>query len=541
MNENNNQAALIPLDMSTAIQYATEEYIATLDLTQEYSVDELKAGVLESIHSKFDEHNVISEKGNKWSYPKTIPNACIADLIRRQYHVLNISWTNKDETSYLAVYQHDGDDEGLYIGSYDSFSKLVYEYNYNATRRDIDEVMLMLRVRAKIAEPNTNPDLIAVNNGIYDYRTKQLMPFSPEFVFTAKSKVNYVDNAPNPHITMPDGLDWDVESWFETLSDDPKIVKLLWEVVGSIIRPHVHWDKCVCLYSSVGMNGKGTLCHLMKQLCGMGSFVSMPFYEMTKHSILKQLITSTAIITDENSTTEFTKNADNFKAIVTKDTISFDQKYKDAITIKPSVTMVQCINALPRISDNTDSLYRRFLIIPFEKTFKGEERKYIKTDYLCRKEVLEYVMYKVLNTDYYEYSNPDACERLLDEYKAFNDPVREFLDEMLEVFVWNLVPYEFLWKLFDSWRKETSMGKDLGKNKFLSRVRDIIATGYSDEWNYTVGDQKERVTSANMGKPEHLIARYNLTDWMAPHYKGTDVDKICMPALSVNYRGIFRT
>lgn len=91
---------------------------------------------------------------------------------------------------------------------------------------------------SEFVTPNSDRDLIAVNNGIFDYRTKKLMPFSPEYVFTAKSRVNYVPNAVNPHYTMHDGLDWDVDTWFETLSDDPEVTQLLWEVVGAIIRPH---------------------------------------------------------------------------------------------------------------------------------------------------------------------------------------------------------------------------------------------------------------------------------------------------------------
>lgn len=84
-------------------------------------------------------------------------------------------------------------------------------------------------------------------------------------------------------------------------------------------------------------------------------------------------------------------------------------------------------------------------MVPFEKCFTGAERKYIKDDYLNRQEVLEYVLCKVLEKipSYYDFDVPDACTRLLDDYKTFNDPVRQFAEEMLPELKWQLVPNKF--------------------------------------------------------------------------------------------------
>ena len=81
--------------------------------------------------------------------------------------------------------------------------------------------------------------------------------------------MNYNPNAKNPVIHNPDdGTDWDVESWMADLSDDPEIVNVLWKILGAVIRPNVAWGKAAWLYSESGNNGKGTLCQLMRALCG---------------------------------------------------------------------------------------------------------------------------------------------------------------------------------------------------------------------------------------------------------------------------------
>ena len=114
--------------------------------------------------------------------------------------------------------------------------------------------------------------------------------------------------------------------------------------------------------------------------------------------------------------------------------------------------MIQCVNELPKLRDKSESMYRRLLVIPFDKRFQGCERKYIKDDYLNRQDVLEYVLYRVLaETDYYELDEPDACSALLDDFRVANDPLRQFADEIFPAASWHLLPCKFLYDLYRHW------------------------------------------------------------------------------------------
>lgn len=102
------------------------------------------------------------------------------------------------------------------------------------------EVFDILREKAQRVNRCEDANLIAVNNGIFDYDTKTLLPFTPDKVFTSKSRVDYNPNAVNVVIhNDEDGTDWDVESWMDTLSDDKGVVIILWQLMGAIIRPNV--------------------------------------------------------------------------------------------------------------------------------------------------------------------------------------------------------------------------------------------------------------------------------------------------------------
>ena len=109
--------------------------------------------------------------------------------------------------------------------------------------RPVHADITKLRSRAPKLELTKDKDLIAVNNGIFDYRLKTLIPFSPKMVFLSKSSVDYNPKARNVIISNPDGTKWDVESWMQSLSGDPEIVGLLWQLLGAVIRPNVPWNK----------------------------------------------------------------------------------------------------------------------------------------------------------------------------------------------------------------------------------------------------------------------------------------------------------
>lgn len=55
--------------------------------------------------------------------------------------------------------------------------------------------MYIMREEAPRVKRCSERNLIAVNNGIFDFDTKTLMPFTPDKVFTSKSRVDYNPNA----------------------------------------------------------------------------------------------------------------------------------------------------------------------------------------------------------------------------------------------------------------------------------------------------------------------------------------------------------
>lgn len=254
--------------------------------------------------------------------------------------------------------------------------------------------------------------------------------------------------------------------------------------------------------------------------------------------MLTPLLNAAIVLGDENPVGYSLDNADKFKLCVTHDPVEVNIKFQQPKKYRFKGLIIECVNEILRFKDKTGSIARRELIVPFSKSFTGAERKYIKTDYIARTDVLEYVLYRALNMNFYNFSEPQACREALIDQREMNDPIRQFWVELSQQFVWDLLPMDFLYELYKAWIRKNIPNCHLkGKRSFIDELADIASEG--NEWQYT-GRNQARVTKQMSATPEPLIAAYDLVDWKNPNYTGHDIDKMCMPAFKDKYTGLTR-
>lgn len=518
--------------MATKLYIEQMKTYATMPTPEEAQLE-----LLQHIQQLVLNENGYRPKRDQLKPPEVLPPVAIAMLMAAMYSIRRIPCAGEESDSKydaLGIYQTEGPNEGIYDTSDDAFEAIVYRFNSLYRPQDFRMVMRILSLITERRTPCREKNLIAVNNGIFDFGAKTFQPFSPDLVFLSKSRVDFYPGPTNPVIHNPDdGTDWDVESWMAELSDDPEVVNLLWEILGAIIRPNVAWNKSAFLYSESGNNGKGTLCQLMRNLAGKGNCASTSLANFRGRFSLEPLMRASAIVVDENDVGTYIDKGALFKAIVTGDVMQIDRKYEKPLAFRFRGFMVQCFNEMPRIKDKSESLYRRLLFIPFEKCFTGAERKYIKEDYLSRPEVLQYVLHRVLHMDYYELCNPKACQAVLNSYKTYNDPLRQFVEEVIPQLTWDFVPLTFLFDLYKSWlRANNPGGQTLGKNTFNRNFIMLM----NDHPGWKVVETKQR-PGQRMSKPEPLISEYNLLNWKNPLYSGSNQNVVNTPILKEFYHG----
>lgn len=444
----------------------------------------------------------------------------VASLIMVKHHVIRLNYGGTDSSSAdmcpIAVYNDEGDYAGVYTTDESDIESIIRDAVPTISKRGVDECKAFLRTMAPVKSRCSDSNLIPVNNGIYDYKNKTLMDFSPEYVFSSKVSTDYNPNAANvvTHNDV-DGTDWDIESWMKDLSDHPEAANLFWQIIGATVRSNERWNQAAFFYSTKGNNGKGTLCRLIRNLVGMQNCCSISLDAMGREFMLSPLLKASAIVVDENDVGTYIEKSANLKSIVTGDSFSINRKHLAPISFSFSGFMIQCLNDAPKFRDKTDSILRRIIFVPFDKCFTGRERKYIKEDYLGRQEVLEYVLKKVLEDlpEYHSIDTPQYCIDALADFRLSNDNVAEFMSEVLDDLQWSAVTWKELYAFYRGWLKKYGAGTDgracVKYRDFRSSARTILDTGVYD-WEYHHDDGQFEVDKAERMTYEPLIERLDV-------------------------------
>jgi len=301
------------------------------------------------------------------------------------------------------------------------------------------------------------------------------------------------------------------------------------------------------LYSPTGSNGKGTFVELLRNLVGVERAATLSMSDFGKEFLPEALRTAFCVLSDENEVGSYMKVAGTLKAWITHDWIPFNVKHIPTTNIKGRGLSVFCVNELPSSKDKSESLYRRLMPIPFLKRYVGaDENKAIKNDYVKRPEVLEYVAYKALMMPLFDtFTEPAVCKKLLNQIRVENDPVLQFAEEFLPQFVWDLLPWKFLYGVYSAWmRKEVPNGRAVNSREFNKRLSAYVDDNPSCGWVVPRGADGKQIpmrTEKRIVGNEPLAVGYDLSDWFDLQPVGGSMCKIGIPHnIPLMARGLLR-
>ncbi|MBF0713542.1 DNA primase [Gemella sp. GH3] len=347
----------------------------------------------------------------------------IADFIRRNCHIVLIGENRDIAALYIYSYSN-----GVYELSESKIKQLVniLEFRYDLTK--IKRIVEILRVKAKYVERLENRYLIAVNNGIFNLKTKKLEKLSPDYIITSKIDTNYNINAINDYINNYKNT-FDVDNWIKSIADnDEEIELLLWQVINESINPN-HTRRKLGVMLGSGKNGKGTFQALLSNLIGMNMIATLKPPQFATQFQISQLIGKVCNIGDDISNRRLDE-IDVIKSIVSGDPITIDRKNKEPITVSLKTFLLFSANEMPKTAEKSQAFLDRLLIIPFNADFQGQnEDRSIKDTHIKNKYVLEYVLYKALHLEFEHFIEPQAVKDALKLYAIDNDSVMAYILE----------------------------------------------------------------------------------------------------------------
>ena len=528
----------VPVAASLIVDKSTDDFIANYPDSIKDTTS-CSIALLDSVNLDITYENSIRQKENQLPLLKELPHLCIAKLIAARDDVALVapygdkSGQNKpprlstDKRLHLpiGIYQETGDNAGVWEltnSSEDAFGILVEAYKPTASKRDKQEIFTLTKSKLKVITTCSIPYYSAYENGIWDDLHKKLLPFSKDIVFTAKCHTNMNVNAKNPFIFIPeDNTTWDVDTWLSSLGDADMLLTIK-EVIAASMLNHTRFDKMVLFYSDTGCNAKGTIAQLIRNILGEETVADIPLSEFSKNFGLSKLPGATAIITDENKVSDFSKGVAELKAVITGDIVSINRKYEQQFDYRFEGLVIECVNDLLNTADKTNSFLRRLHIVKFENTFVGNPKKYIKNRLIYLDEVKEYIVKLVMvDMPYFDsFTQTASTNAALNMYLKHTNPVATYLDEILPEAQWNLLPAtSFLYDGFKTWyRRISPCGKVCGRNDFLDSVKSVIRNNpvFASQWEWTDSCRSQGYIDPNIREP--LLVELNLADFINPIY-----------------------
>ena len=345
-------------------------------------------------------------------------------------------------------------------------------------------------------EPYLNDD--GTENENYTRKYKKLG-------FVYKLATDWNPNATNITFTAPDGYSWSVDKGLAEMTEEGEgknaAIRALWELANACVRGSGLNQNPILTDGTRLGNGGGGKSTFLRLIAAVIDLITNKLAVFRNIDVLcdkqfglqglENLVL--AIFGNESKSNDKSGDAgisgtDRWKALMRHDPLTIDRKCLPMVDVKILAPFVQAVNGGLKLQTNDAASWRGVFAIMFPKRFTTEldkdgnkiDRRYISDDWVLRKEVREYVLYKALSlgaiTDY----NPEAIargEENLSEVRTERNTVYEYMSE------WGVTVHgdrhilDFVFDHYRLWCQQTNhRGGGVPSGEFARRVGEWIDT-----------------------------------------------------------------
>ena len=390
--------------------FSVEEARETIRLCNKYilkdplSDDELEVILRDDAFSK-----PVFFKGTTFLFDK------FAVFLKNNHHIKRVN-------NQLHLYK-----DGIYVTGQAEIESAMISHIPQLSKAKRSEVMSYLDILIREDTPAASANVIAFRNGLYNIMDDTFVPFSPNYVITNKIEWDY---NPTAYFDLTD------EVLNNIACADTDIRSLLEEMIGYCLFRRNELGKAFILTGS-GSNGKSTFLNMIKTMLGKENCSSLGLKKLGERFKPTMLFGKLANIGDDISDA-FIADTEEFKKIVTGETIEGEFKGKDSFDFDPYCKLIFSANSIPRLGKGRDNsaLMRRLVIVPFDANFNDKDPNFkpFIGDSLKGQESMEYLILlgiqglkRVLTNR--KFTTSQKVQDELDEFEESNNPILGFFRE----------------------------------------------------------------------------------------------------------------
>lgn len=310
------------------------------------------------------------------------------------------------------------------------------------------------------------------NNGTVDLRTKQITPHNKKDMITKMVPINYVPGKPCDF--------W--KSTFDLIFDGNNDLTLFMQKALGYSITGSNDERCffIC-WGEAGANGKSTVLETVQDILGVGYAQMSDMVVITSSTVDNRVSSSLAKLqgarfVSMNEAEEHQRLSEALiKQLTGGDTVQACFKYKNPFEYKPVFKLWIRTNEKPIIRSQTDAIWGRVKLIPFERSIPVEKR-------LPRSEVdahltaeREGILAWLIEGAYLwlqdkHLKDPTQVTAAVQGYRTDSDTIRQFMDECCEVSPQGRCKSSEAYQVYVMWMKDSGEKYFMTRTKFVQRL-----------------------------------------------------------------------
>jgi putative DNA primase/helicase len=259
---------------------------------------------------------------------------------------------------------------------------------------------------------------------------------------------------------------------FESDQDAHEKGECLLQMIGYTMMSHSRHEKFIMLIGN-GANGKSVLLAIIEALCGSSNVAGVQPSKFESSFQRAHLHNKLANIVTELSEGEKLADAE-LKSITSGEPVTVEHKYQHPFNMRPYSTCWFGTNHMPPTSDFSEALFRRAVIVTFNRTFQSHEQNpNLKDD-------LENELSGILNLALAAYAGalkngftiPASSQPARDEWKLETNQVAQFVIDKCDERPEAAESFNELYRCYQGWVHRNHL-TSLTPKTFSSRMQRL--------------------------------------------------------------------
>ncbi len=200
-------------------------------------------------------------------------------------------------------------------------------------------------------------DVLNCRNGLLNVETRTLVPHSSDHLSAVQINASF-----DPDARCPD-IDRFVA---EVFPDDTRHLPA--EVTAWLMLPDTSIQKAVLLLGE-GANGKSVWLNLLITFLGKENVSTLSLHKLESDKFAVARLVGKLANCGLDLPTKMLAGTSMFKNLTGGDVVSAERKFETSFEFRPFVRLLFSANSSPRSDDATHGFFRRWLCIPFNRTF----------------------------------------------------------------------------------------------------------------------------------------------------------------------------